>query len=109
VNVRLEGGPFLYRSLLVSLLCHSIFSVVGGRGLLHQHPLAGGLKRAVLLAPSRERFAVMESGVRFWSAEKRLELERQREKEREMCCEGTGRNSCRLIWCVDQRLVREEL
>jgi hypothetical protein len=56
-------------------------------------------------AVKRERFAVMECGAGFWIAEQKLELER----EREMSCEGTRRNSCRLIWCVDQRLVRGEL
>jgi hypothetical protein len=53
MNVCLEGGPFLYRFQLVSLLCYSIVDIGGGRGLLRQYPLAGGLKRAVLLAPSR--------------------------------------------------------
>jgi hypothetical protein len=44
---------------------------------VHQDPLAGALNRAVLLARSRERFAMMESGARYWRAEKKLELERE--------------------------------
>jgi len=54
---------------------------------------------------ARERFSLMGISAWFRSMEQRLELER----EREMSCEGKQRNSCRLIWCVDQRLVRGEL
>ena len=32
--------------------------------------------------------------------------ERERERERESCFEIKWRNSCRLIWCVNQRLER---
>jgi hypothetical protein len=76
-NLELEGGLFLYRFQLVSLLCYWIVGVVGGRGLLHQYLLAGALKRAALLASSRERFAVMEGGTQFSSMQQKLELERE--------------------------------
>ena len=36
------------------------------------------------------------------------EIEVKREGDRESCSEVERRNSCRLIWCVNQRLVRGE-
>jgi hypothetical protein len=57
LSLGLEGGLFLCKFLLASLLCHW---VVGRRGLLHQYLLAGAMKWAVLLARSGECFAVME-------------------------------------------------
>jgi hypothetical protein len=44
--------PLLFRLQLVSLLCHWIVGVVGGRDLLHQYLFAGA-PRAVLLAGQR--------------------------------------------------------
>jgi hypothetical protein len=54
-----------------------------GHDLPHQYPFAGARKghfaSKTEIAGTRERFAVMESGAGFWSAEQKLELERERE------------------------------
>jgi hypothetical protein len=62
MNVGLEGGLFLYKSHLVSPLCHWIFGVVGSRGLLYQYPLAGSLLFGKILL-ARILHAVNERGL----------------------------------------------
>jgi hypothetical protein len=83
MNQCLAGDLLLYRFLLVSLLCHWIVGVVGGRGLLHQYQFAGALKGCFASkterAGVRERFAVMGSGAGFWNAEQKMEVEREGE------------------------------
>ena len=66
MNHSLGMLPLLYRSLLFSLLCHWLVGRFGRRGLLNVVPLAGVLKRAVLLA----------------------ELDRGGGSERVLCCDG---------------------
>jgi len=66
LNHSLEMLPLLYRSLLVSLLCHWLVGKFGRCGLLNVVPLAGVLKRAVSLA----------------------ELDRDRGNKIVLCCDG---------------------
>ena len=58
--------PLLYRSLLVSLLCHWLVCRAGRRGLLNVIPFAGVLKRAILL----------------------VDLDREGGSETVLCCDG---------------------
>jgi hypothetical protein len=55
MNHSLEMLPFLYRSLLVSLVCHWLVGRFGRHGLLNVVPLAGGPKKGCFASGVRQR------------------------------------------------------